>query len=70
MLIEIDERLKNFGIAKMIPLRGGLGRCENTSPSNALGRDARGGGSDSNDEEDPEEVPEAETDGTKTQRRV
>ena len=50
--------------------KGGLGRCESASPSNAPGRDAGGDGSDSDDEEGPEEDLERETEGTKTQRRV
>ena len=49
---------------------GGLGKCESTCPSNALGRNARSDGSDSNDEKDPKEDSEVETERTKTQIRV
>ena len=47
-------------------VEGGFGRCESIGPSNAPGRDAGGNGSDSNDEEDPEEDLERKTEGTKT----
>ena len=43
---------------------GGLGRCENTSPSNAPGKDAGGDDSDNDDEKEPEDDPEEEIDGT------
>ena len=48
----------------------GLGSCESTGPSNALGRDAGGDSSDNNDEEDPEEDLERKTEGKKTKRKV
>ena len=37
----IDEWLMKFGNSTGDSSEGGLGRCECTDPSNALGRDAR-----------------------------
>ena len=46
---------------------GGLGRCEGTGPSSALGRDTGDSGSDSsNPEEDLEENPKEDTNGTES----
>ena len=62
-----DRRMVNrFWNSTYNSSEGGLGRYESASPSNALGRDAEGDGSDSNDEEDHEEDPERKSKGTKT----
>ena len=44
---------------------GGLSRCESVGPANAPGRDAGGDGSDSDNEEGPEEDLERELNGLK-----
>ena len=49
---------------------GGLGRCENADHSDTPGKDARGDGSDNDDEKDPEEDPEEEINRTETQSGV
>ena len=50
--------VKEFGNSTDDFSEGGLGRYENTGPSNASGRDAGSDSSDDgDDEEDPEEDP-------------
>ena len=61
------QMVKEFGNSTDDSSEGGLGRCENAGPSNALGRDAGDDGSDSSDDE---EDPEEKIDGTETQSRV
>ena len=67
LVVKCHRRMSNeSGNSTEDSSEGGLGRCESSSPSNALGRDAGGNDCDRNDEEDTKGDPEAETDGTKT----
>ena len=59
--------VKEFGNSTNVSSEGGLGCCEDASPSSAPGRDAGDSGSGSSD---PEKDPEEDTDGTETQSRV
>ena len=65
-----NEWLTKFGNKIDGSSKGGLGRCGSAYPSNAPDRDAGGDGSDSGDEDGPEEDLEGETKETKTQKRV
>ena len=58
--------IKEFGNSTEDSNEGGRGRYENAGPSTALSRDARDAGSANSDEENPEEDPEEEIDGTKS----
>ena len=59
--------VKEFGNNTNDSSEGGVGRCEDATPSSAPGRDAGDSGNDSSDpEENLEEDPEEDTNGTET----